>query len=162
MFLAMCCLCFCVTYPDGTLVLSSKPGTVVGNIASRLTGGDQYTHIAIVIDNQVYESDWPRSKSTPLSHYGKRRGVYHYYRPTTPYTREQVDRMRDSVQSRLGQPYRLRNFLRPGSRQTEGTWCSPFVATALNASGRYQLAPQQSHKPQTLLESVHHDYRRVR
>lgn len=159
MLLVLITLLICVPdYPDGTLVLSSKPNTLVGNIAKRLTNGDQYTHIGIVVDNKVYESDWPRAKSTYTQYYGKHKTINDYYIPTTPYTNSQVVSMRNSVQQRVGQPYQLRNYLRPNSRRTKGTWCSPFVQQTLNDSGRYKLSNQQGYEPQSLIESVIQDY----
>ncbi|MFK5173533.1 hypothetical protein ACI3QN_13550, partial [Propionibacterium freudenreichii] len=79
------------------LVMSSKPGTIVGNVAKRLTGGDQYTHAAIVVDNHIYELDWPRARRTPVANYGKPRAIYHYYSPVVPYTPSQVAAMQASL-----------------------------------------------------------------
>ena len=56
------------SYPDGTLVFSSKKG-LIGRVAKRITGGDQYTHVGIIIDGYIYEQDFPKSKKTPLSYY---------------------------------------------------------------------------------------------
>lgn len=158
MMVLLLLLCFI----DGTLVMSSKPNTLVGNVAKRLTGGDQYTHAAIVLDNQVYELDWPRARRTPATTYGRPKAIYHYYSPVVPYAPSQVAAMRSSLNSRLGQRYQLRNYLRPGSRATSGSWCSPFVAETLNASGRYRINASVGREPQSLLQSVQNDYRRIK
>jgi hypothetical protein len=143
-------------YPDGTIIMSSKKG-LVGRIAKRLTGGDQYTHSAIVFDGYAYESDWPRAKRTPVGSYGKRGTTNDYFIPTGPVS---VDAMRAKANSMLGQPYRLRNYFRPGSPKVHGTWCSPYVGQVLNAGG-YQLSPQQYHEPQSLLQAVSPNFRYV-
>lgn len=144
-------------YPDGTLVLSQSRG-LIGRIAKRITG-DHYTHIGIVIDGKIYESDWPRTKRSPIRGYGRRKATYDFYVPNTPYSSHEVARMRSYATSKLGQPYQLRNYFRPGTRPTKGTWCSPFVGKVLNSSGRHRLSTGQSWEPQNVintLRSQHH------
>jgi len=135
--------------PDGTLVFSNKK-SLVGRVARRITGGDQYTHVGIVLDGYVYESDWPKAKRTPVSQYGKRRTTNDYYVPLVPVD---TTAMRAKADSMVGQPYRLRNYFRPGSRQVNGTWCSPFVGQVLNAGG-YSLSASQYHEPQNILNAT--------
>lgn len=142
-------------YPDGTLVLSSKKG-LVGRIAKRVTGGDQYTHIGIIIDNKLYESDWPRAKVGPITH--KLRTTNDYYYPNTPYTAIEIDAMRNKAKSLVGRPYNLRNYRIPGSKKTYGTWCSPFVGQVLNASGRYNLSSHDYYEPQNVINNITNDY----
>ena len=144
--------------PDGTIVMSYKNG-LVGRIARRITGGDKFTHVGVVIDGQVIDSDFPRVHSTPVSRYGKRRTVNYYYVPTVPYNSLEVSRMRSHATSRIGEPYRLRNYFFPNSSPTNGTWCSPFAGQVLNASGRYNLSRSQYHEPQNLLNAVGGGYR---
>ena len=144
-------------YPDGTIVLSNKRG-LVGMIARRITGGDQYTHSGIVLNNRVYESDFPRVRSTPVSRYGKRRTTNDYFVPAVPYTPHQVHAMRDVAQSRLGQPYRLRSYFNPSVVTPSGTWCSPYVGQVLNASGRFGLSSYDMHEPQNILNRVGDSY----
>ena len=141
--------------PDGTLVFSHKKG-IVGRVARRMTGGDRYTHVAIVFDGYVYESDWPRSKKTPIAQYGKRGSTNDFYVPTE--IKLDVAVMKATAEQSLSQPYRLRNFLRPNSRPTDGTWCSPWVGRVLSAGGR-SLEPSDYRKPQTLLNRVGGSYR---
>lgn len=145
------------TVPDGTLVFSSKRG-IVGRVAKRITGGDQYTHVGIIFGNYVYESDWPRAKRTPVSSYGKRGSTNDYYVPASPIGPQQLNAMRAKAQSMLGQPYRLRGYFRPSTRPTDGTWCSPFVGYVLNAGGS-SLSASDRHEPQTLLDRVDGGYR---
>ena len=141
-------------YPDGTLILSSKKG-LIGRVAKRMTCGDQYTHIAIIIDQHVYEQDFPRSKATPLRFYKyKRRSTNDFYIPITPFTHEQTVRMKRYADAHLGEPYQLRNYLNPRSRKTRGTWCSTWVGRVLNSSGRFDVSRTQSFEPQNLLDTV--------
>ena len=140
-------------YPSGTLVFSSKK-SLVGRIAERLTGGDQYTHVSIVIDGLVYESDWPRAKKVRVSQYGKHRATYDYFIPKNPYSQDEINRMRSKAESELGKPYQLRNYFNPNSRKTKGTWCSPYVGNVLNASGRYRFTKQTMHEPQGIFNRI--------
>jgi len=144
-------------YPDGTVILSSKKG-LIGRIAQRLTGGDQYTHIGIVIDGKIYESDWPRATTRGISGYGKPRSTNDFYVPLVPYSQYEVDRMRSYAQSQLGKPYQLRNYFNPRSPKTYGTWCSPFVGNTLNASGRYHFSTRQIYEPQNIVNHVNGQY----
>ena len=158
----MLALLFFLSVLDGTLLLSSKPNTLVGNVARRLTGGDKYTHIAVVIEDIVYESNWPRSKATAISSYGHKKEIVHYYEPKIPYTKEEIEKMRITSKSEIGKPYRLKNYLWPNSREVDGGWCSPFVGKVLNASGRYRLNKNQTYEPQNLIDSIIVDYNRIK
>jgi len=134
---------------SGTLVFSNK-SSLVGRIAKRVSGGDHYTHVGIVIDGYVYESDWPRSKKTPVNQYGKRFTTNDYYRPNHALD---VTAMRSTAESMLGQRYSLKNYFRPGSQPSNGTWCSPFAGRVLN-SGGYNLTPTQFHEPQAIYNTI--------
>ena len=133
--------------PDGTIVFSSKKG-VIGRIAKRLTGGDQYTHVGIVLSGRVYESDWPRATSTPVSRYGKRRTTNDYYVPAVSLTSQQISAMRHQAQAMIGTPYRLNAYFHPG-RESKGMWCSPYVGHTLNAAG-LGLTRHDMHEPQNV------------
>lgn len=152
----------CARYPDGTIVLSSKKG-LVGRIAKRITGGDQYTHSAIILNGRLYESDWPRAKVGSIWSY-KRGTTNDYYVPVTPYSPSEVQAMLAKARSLIGRPYDLKNYRKPGSRQTYGTWCSPFVGQVLNNSGRHSLSSHDYYEPQNLREATsgtHRFYGRV-
>lgn len=139
--------------PDGTLVLSYKNG-LIGRIARRITK-DHYTHIAIVVDGKVHESDWPRSKATPVSRYGKRRTVNEYYVPNTPYDNAQIARLRRSVP--IGEPYRLAGYFAP-HKASGDVWCSVYVARALNATGRFQISRWTGREPQRIINQLNNQY----
>jgi hypothetical protein len=132
------------------LVLSNKQG-LVGRTAQRITG-DYYTHSAIELNGWVYESDWPRVKKTPVWAYGKPRTTNDYYQLNL--SQNEINRMQAYAESRLGEPYRLRNYFFPRSRRTNGTWCSPFVGQVLNQSNSYRINNYQSFEPQNLFNTI--------
>jgi hypothetical protein len=146
------------SYPDGTLVFSSKKG-LIGRVAKRITGGDQYTHVGIIIDGYIYEQDFPKSKKTPLSYYRyKPRSTNDFYVPATPFSQDEVAKMKMYAESHLGQSYQLRNYFRPGSRKTSGNWCSPWTGKVLNSSGKFNISYSGYFEPQNLLNCVRKDY----
>ena len=135
------------------IIFSTKNGPI-GRIAQRITG-DFYTHTAIVLPDAqgrqwVYEQDWPRAKKVPLSKYGKRRTINDVY--SLPLSGSQVAAMRSHAESRLGEPYRLRAYFRPGAR-SNGTWCSNYVGQVLNAGG-YNISRQGMHEPENLRQQI--------
>ena len=150
-------------YPDGTIILSSKKG-LIGFVAKGVTGGDQYTHSQIILRGMVYESDFPYAKVGPIGHY-KRRTTNDYYIPVVPYTSAEVQLMLNKANSLVGRSYNLRNYRRPGTPKTHGTWCSPFVGQILNSSGRHALSSHDYYEPQNLRAATtgtHVFYRRVK
>ena len=144
---------FCSVCSGQYIILSTKQGPV-GRVARNITG-DFYTHSVIVLDGWVYEQDWPRSRKTPLAFYGKKRTINDIY--LLPLTRQQVHLMKQYAESRLGEPYRLRGYFRPGAR-TNGTWCSNFVGQILNTGG-YQLTPSQMREPENLRQQLNPQFR---
>lgn len=161
-FVLGCLLCTAcnasdISYPDGTIVYSSSIG-LIGRIAGRITGGHKYTHIGVVIDGQVYESDWPKICRGPVIDYGKKKTTNDYFVPKKPFTKEEVDKMRKYAISQLGKPYQLKNYFYPNSRPTKGTWCSVYAGRVLNASGRYSLTPAEIFEPQRIKNKIDSDY----
>jgi hypothetical protein len=141
---------------DGTLVLSSS-NRLIGRIANRITG-QKNTHIGIVIDGYVYDQDWPVAHKTPVSRYGKRGWTVNYYAPVRPYSAHEVNMMRQTAESRLGERYSLRGFWNRSSKGTSDQWCSPYVAHVLNSSGRYNLNSHDAWSPGNIHNRVYHDY----
>lgn len=137
------------------LVMSSKDGLVgdvAKNIVERRSGyRPQYTHSAIELNGWVYEMDYPVAKKTPVQYYGKPRTTNDYYQLNL--SQDQINRMQAYAESRLGEPYRLRNYFHPNSRKIYGTWCSPFVGEVLN-SGGYNLTRDQVGEPQKLYNTL--------
>jgi hypothetical protein len=140
--------------PDGTLVFSRKPGTVIGNVAQRMATKAQgyhsrYTHVGIVLDGVVYHSDYPRV-ATRAVHDRKRFESMTYQLPARQYTPQQIASMKAYARSQLGQPYRLRGFLR---RDGSEGWCSTFVGQVLNRGG-HSIDKRQRFTPDNLMRAV--------
>jgi hypothetical protein len=140
--------------PDGTLVFSSKPNTVIGNVAKRMASRAQgfsarHTHVGIVFGGRVYHSDFPRVHSFPVGHHKRGESVT-YQLPTRNYTPQQIAAMRSYAQSQVGQPYRLRGFLR---RDGSEGWCSTFVGQVLNRGG-HSINKRDRFTPDNLMRAV--------
>jgi hypothetical protein len=140
--------------PDGTLVFSSKPGTVIGNVAKRMAARAQgysahYTHVGIVLGGRVYHADFPR-----VTHYRigdhKRGELVSYQLPARQYTPSQVASMKHYAQSQIGRPYRLRGFIR---RDGSEGWCSTFVGQVLNRGG-HEIDFRGRFTPDNLMRAV--------
>jgi hypothetical protein len=158
--IAVLCAVGCAVQAHSQDIVFSSKSSMVGRIAKAITGGDKYTHVGIVIDGYVYESDWPRVRKVPVAKYGKRFTTNDYY--SLRLTPAEKARIKQAIEQRIGEPYRLRNYLWPRSRKTNGTWCSPFAGTALNQSGRFELAPSQYYEPQNLFNATQPEFiRRV-
>lgn len=140
--------------PDGTLVYSSKPNTIIGNVAKRWAARAQgyratHTHVGIVLGGRVYHADYPRVEAKPIGSRKHGESVT-YQLPSRNYTPQQVQSMRSYARSQIGQPYRLRGFIRSDGQ--EG-WCSPFVKNVLNRGG-HNLSYQDGFTPDNLKRAV--------
>lgn len=138
--------------PDGTLVLSNKPGTLVGNVAldsaSKAQGYPaQYTHIGIVLEGKIYHMDFPRACIRDGFKPGEK---VTYYLPPKPYTQAQVKAMVRYAKSQLGKRYSLRGYRR---RDGTGGWCSPYVKDILKQAG-HNLSYQDGFTPDNLLRAL--------
>ena len=148
-------LCVSTSYsqlPDGTLVFSSKPGTVIGNVAQRMASRKQgyparYTHVGIVLGNHIYHADMP---VVAIRNNFKPNEVVAYQLPTRQHSSQEIERMKSYARSQLGQPYRLRGFLR---RDGSEGWCSTFVGQVLNRGG-HRIDKRQRFTPDNLLRAV--------
>lgn len=159
-FLALIILCVPCnaqqSYPDGTVVYSNSISRI-GRIANRLTG-DHYTHIGIVLDNKVYEADWPRICKGPVEEAGKAKSTNDYFVPKKPFTKEEIAKMKKYAEEQIGKPYQLRNYFWPRTRPTKGTWCSVYAGMVLNASGRYDMDKKTIFEPQRIFEKIKNDF----
>lgn len=140
--------------PDGTLVFSSKPNTVIGNVAKRMAARAQgykatHTHVGIVLGGRVYHSDYPRVATYALG-VQKLGEVTSYHLPSRQYTPSQVAAMTHYAQSQIGRPYRLRGFIR---RDGGEGWCSTFVGQVLNRGG-HNITKQQRFTPDNLQRAI--------
>ncbi len=123
-------------YPDGTMVYSSKPGSIVGRVAQRWASRAQgyqatHTHVGIVLNGKVYHADYPRVTTKPIGQL-KRGEVAHYVLPSKQYTQAELSAMRSYAESQVGKPYRLAGFIR---RDGQKGWCSTFVGEVAKRGG---------------------------
>jgi hypothetical protein len=146
-------------YPDGTLVFSNKPGTIIGNAAiasaSKVQGYPaKYTHCGIIFNGYIYHSDFPVvAKRTKL----KPGEQATFVLPNRYYTIGEINSMRRYADSQLGKRYSLRGYrLRNG----EEGWCSPFVKNVLNQSG-HNLTYKDGFTPDNLLKAIVRECDRV-
>lgn len=152
--LAMLCIPSFAEMPDGTLVFSNKPRSIVGRIAERMATRAQgyrakHTHVGVVIDGRVYHADYPQVASKPIGS-TKHGEIVTYVPPSQSYTTSQVDAMRSYAQSQIGKPYRLRGFIR---RDGSEGWCSTFVGQVLNRGG-HRVTKGQRFTPDNLMRAV--------
>lgn len=142
------------TPSNGTLVLGNKH-SVLGNYLSRRM---EYSHVGIVLDGKVCESDWPHVKCTPIGSWQQSGTSYDWYAPNRPYTARETRRLRRFVNRTLGDPYQLKNYLLPGTPRTESGWCSTWAARALNRTGRYRISRREAWNPELLHNQVQSNY----
>jgi hypothetical protein len=154
LLIALFCSPAFAQHPDGTIVYSSKPNSVVGRVAQRMATRAQgyratHTHVGITLGGRVYHADYPRVEAKPIGQF-KRGEIASYQLPTRNYTPQQVAAMRFYAQSQVGQPYRLRGFLR---RDGSEGWCSTFVGQVLNRGG-HSISKRDRFTPDNLMRAV--------
>jgi hypothetical protein len=140
--------------PDGTVIYSSKPGSVIGRVAQRWATRAQgyparYTHVGIVLGGQVYHADYPHVTSYPVGQ-NKLGVVLRYEMPNRQYTQQQIGAMKRYAHSQIGQPYRLRGFLRNDGG--EG-WCSQFIRRVKEQAG-HDLSYRDGFTPDNLRHAL--------
>lgn len=107
-----------------------------------------FSHVAIVIDDQVYEAQPPKIFKQPLLDWFTNVGKYNegagspalvvVMKPEKPYSKEEIAKMREFLEDQVGRRYSIRGYLRkvPG----EGIHCAEMCAGALEASGRCEFS----------------------
>ena len=127
---------------DGTLLFVENGQNLVESYTH-----STYSHVAIVIDDQVYQAEPPQVKKEPLLEWFTNVGKYNegkgspalvvVMKPETPYSKEEVAKMRDFLEQQVGRRYSIRGYLRkvPG----DGIHCAEMCSGALEASGRFSF-----------------------
>lgn len=136
------------------------PGhNIVDRIATKLSGGDM-VHSAIVLDGYVYEAVVPRVKRTIWADWTwhKPNHVIWAMYPSTPYTKEEVARMKRFADSELGRRYMARGLWQ--DRETQGTFCSKYASEVLEQSGRIK-SEHHRETPQTLYVKLFDSHKTV-
>jgi len=132
-FLFLCGVCF--AQESGDIILFQR-GTFYKPIL-KYTGSD-YSHVAIVLGDEVFEATWPKVKKTPLAEYiefmnkrlEKRLELKLWIlSPNRKFCDCQIETMKEHAESQLGKPYRVRSWWldRPG----KGLHCSQYLSLVL-------------------------------
>lgn len=143
---------------DGTLLFVENGQNLVETYTH-----STYSHIAIVIDDHVYEAEPPRIRKQSLLEWFTNIGKHNegtaspalvvVMAPDKPYSKEEVGNMREYLEKQVGRRYSIRGYLRnvPG----DGIHCSEMCAGALEASGRYDFSrPNYTYSPGDLHDSI--------
>jgi hypothetical protein len=146
------------SYPDGTtaFVQIPQPRGIVERIGTRVAGSS-IIHAAVVIDGYVYEATLPCVQRTSVAVWQQTwLGKHPHHRifyliPATPYTQEEVGRMRAYAASQLGRRYMARGFWQ--HRETSGTFCSKYASEVLETTGRIRSG-RYNESPCTLYQKM--------
>ena len=136
-------LALLIGLPNGSIVVW-EGGFLVGPIGN--VTGSQYTHVAIVLDNNIYEATPPVVRKMSVDNYfvyleslktkpfwQRRSFNYFILKPVKLFTDKQVSEMRSYAESQLGRPYMLRGYWQ--NREVRGIMCSQYVGNTLEKSG---------------------------
>jgi hypothetical protein len=107
-----------------------------------------FSHVAIVIDGLVYEAEMPEIKTYSIQGWLTKIGranegsaspeIVSLVAPDTPYTAEELDRMRTYLQQQVGRRYSIRGYLR--GVEGDGIHCSEMCAAAIEVAGRHNFS----------------------
>lgn len=127
---------------DGS-VLFWRGGLLIGPIYKHT--GSTLTHVAIILDNIVYEAAPPRVHKLQFSAYEKhldklaasqfiqrRNFSWFVLQPRLEYSVTELANMKAYAESQLGRPYRLRGWW---SDDIRGIFCSQYVGNIVERSG---------------------------
>lgn len=127
------------------------------------------SHVAIVIDDQVYEAEPPvvhkesvEDWLTKIAKYNERRGtpaIVEVLKPSKPYTKSEIDKMRQFLDQQVGRRYSVRGYVRkiPG----DGIHCAEMSAQALAATGRINVDQAYRLSPGNLREIVEDNHNSI-
>ena len=154
------------THRDGTVIIVENG--FLSRPITKITGSGK-CHCAIILyqggQPWVYEATLPHVRKMPLVDYQKwleqrrlrcmsrgltNRSIY-YRQPKTPYTVEQLARMKIYAESQLGRKYMMRGYWK--QRKVRGTHCSQFVSEVIAQSYRIQ-SDGSKETPRSLDEKI--------
>lgn len=130
---------------DGTLLFVENGQNLVECYTK-----SSYSHVAIVIDGQVYQAEPPRIRKEPVLDWFTNIAKYNegsgspalvvVMAPDKPYSKEEIAKMREFLESQVGRRYSIRGYLRkvPG----DGIHCAEMCSGALEASGRFDFSEE--------------------
>lgn len=109
-----------------------------------------FSHVAIVIDDQVYEAAPPKIKRIPLKDWFTNIGKHNegrgspalveIWKPDRPYSKTELEKMKEYLDGQVDRRYSIRGYLRkvPG----DGIHCAEMCSEALEVTGRHSFEKQ--------------------
>lgn len=130
---------------DGTLLFVENSHNLVESYTK-----SSFSHVAIVIDDCVYEANPPQVKKQTLQEWcldvGKLNegsgspALVSVFVPNNPYSKEQVCDMKTFLEKQVGRRYSIKGYLT--NTTSDGIHCSEMCSLALEASGKYEFSRQ--------------------
>jgi hypothetical protein len=150
--------------PDGTLLFVENGY----NIVERFTDSS-YSHVAIVVDGQVYEANPPKvikySVEDWFTNIGKNNegigspAIVEALLPNTPYSEAELKAMREYLEKQVGRRYSVKGYLK--KHAGDGIHCAEMCSAALETTGRINFESENCRfSPGTLRETVESSYHR--
>jgi hypothetical protein len=151
--------------PDGTLLFLENCNKFV-EVYTR----DEIGHVAMVFSDEatiwVYEATPGQVRRVTLAAYydelarinDRRREKIEVlaYKPKEPFSAEEVETMRDYLDSQLGRRYSLLNYV---TKQVgDGTHCAELTANTINRSERFAFSEPKRISPGALQKKIAADY----
>ena len=146
------------SFENGTLLFVENGH----NLVEKYTHSS-YSHVAIVIDDEVYEAEPPKihkmSSQDWITKIGKDNEgtgspeVVSVMAPDKPYTKEEIDKMKAFLESQVGRRYSIKGYVR--KRPGDGIHCAEMCSEAIEASGRSDFPnPNCQFSPGSLHDAI--------
>lgn len=159
MYTILCILLLGVNLPDGTLIFIERGNW--SKLIERRTGSD-INHSAIVLYDKnkafIYECAIKTGAAKiPIQEYlrllkqesiKKSEMTVIYVKPVQPFAKNQIDKMKQYAESKLGEPFRLLGYY-----QGKGFYCSRYVGDILTSGGLI-LSEEDKKAPINLYQQV--------
>lgn len=150
-------------YPDGTLIFYH--GGLGVRPIERFTGS-KITHVAIVLDDYVYEATPPVAHKVKLNDYiiyleqlkkkpfWKKRSFYYFV--LVPNKELDYGYAKVYADNQLGRPYRITSFLH--DKESRGIMCSQYVGNIIERTGLIKSSNNKE-SPVSLYNKIRRSYR---
>ena len=158
---------FLILWLVPSLAYSFENGTLLfvengHNIVEKYTHSS-YSHVAIVVDEQVYEAEPPKIHKMTVEDWFTKIGkdnegsgspeVVSIMVPKKSYTEEETAKMKEFLESQVGRRYSIKGYVRkqPG----DGIHCAELCSEALEKSGRCDFStPNCQFSPGSLHDTL--------
>lgn len=134
-----------VDLADGTLLFVENSHNLVECYTH-----STYSHVAIVLDGNVYEADLPKIRKYTVAEWFTNVGKYNEGKgspalvtvmaPDTPYVEAEIVKMREFLDAQIDRRYSIQSYLKKSPR--DGIHCSEMCAGALEATGKFNFEPE--------------------